>query len=124
MLRNAFLTFPLNDNAGLALPFVHSMLRLDLCKAFGGVTVSTAQGSWIDSATGREYHEPVNLYKIAAEWNADQVAALRTLAARYGALAEQLAVMVELADGRVEFINPESELRAYLTNAKAEKLAA
>lgn len=122
-MRIARITLPTNDNAGQALPFVHSMLRLDLCKAFGGCTVTDSHGAWIDSATGKLYDEPGKLYAVAAEWDSEKESELLLIAARYGAIAEQIAVMVEMADGRVVFIDPAKELAAYLKTERARKSA-
>lgn len=108
MKREAMLICPKMDNAGNSLEAVRKHLVKELCKAFGGATVSEAQGAWVDPNSGELYDEPV--WQIVSAVDVDDLIAemkLRSLAHWLCDAAQQLAVYLRQASGEVEIVTPE-----------------
>lgn len=104
-MRMATLTLPMFDNDGAAIPAVHSAVQDKLLASFGGYSKSTVEGAWRDPETGRVYTDHNALYSIAMDDTADNRLSLRNVAIQAGIAAAQLAMMVTMPDGEVEFID-------------------
>ena len=90
----ATFNLPTVDNAGHAIDGIHSDLESVLCDRFGGATVSDATGLW--KHDGKVYREPVRSYHVAID--DDDADEFRSIAKAWGALADQLAVYVEIGN--------------------------
>ena len=111
-MRVATLMLPNFDNDGRAIPEVHTALQDNLLDAFGGYSQLPAVGAWRDPQTGRVYRDSNTQYAIAMDDTPGNVAALRNVAMRAGVAAEQLAVMVTLPNGNVEFLETQQPAMA------------
>lgn len=103
-MREAVLILPNADNAGESVSAVHTALSVAILEAFGGYSAADVRGAWRDESTGAVYSDESTEYRIAADWNPEQVDLLERLAARYGFAAGQIAVYVRHATGRVVFV--------------------
>lgn len=100
-MREALIILPIQGNDGTDLSAAHAALAKDICRTFGGATISEARGMWIDP-TGRLFDEPVRQYAVACEDNAASVAALRGMADGIGRVARQQSMYLRLPSGDVE----------------------
>lgn len=101
-MRIAQINLPILDNNGAGINAVHDALQLDLCNFFGGFTVFEGRGAWVDN--GKLYQEPVMVYQVAFDPNADGVAdLLRAIARDYGKAGKQIAMFLVI-DGEAEII--------------------
>ncbi len=100
-MRIAQINLPVLDNNGAGMVHVHEKLQRDLCAAFGGYTVTEAQGAWMDK--GKLYAEPVMVYQVAYEPNSTAVSQLKAEARHIGAMAKQIAIFIVI-DGEAEIL--------------------
>lgn len=110
-IREALIILPQQTNDGHSLAGLIDELRDDLAETFGGVTVTTACGSWKQS-NGHVKTEPVTQFTIAYAVDEASNVKLISIARVYGARAEQEVVYVRTADGSVNFVEPHVTLVA------------
>lgn len=79
-----------NAGSGFELVNIHELMRFELCHTFGGVTVTTGHGSWVDSE-GTIYNEPVAIYVVAMD-DVRKILDFKNIAHKYAKLAKQKAV--------------------------------
>lgn len=108
-MKEARFILPLADNSGLPLDLLHVDLERELCRRFGGATITASAGIWADN-NGRVYREPGRCYDVAmADDGSPQANVLAKLfagiAAAYGRRAGQLAVYLRHASGQVEILD-------------------
>lgn len=95
------INLPVLDNNGAGMVHVHEKLQRDLCAAFGGYTVTEAQGAWMDK--GKLYAEPVMVYQVAYDPRIIPVDLLREMAQFTGKAAKQIAIFIVI-DGEAEIL--------------------
>jgi len=85
------INFPQKDNNGHDLTFLNKLLQKELCQSFGGCTVSSGFGSWVNQ-NNKLYSEPVNIFEVATKASPKVKTALKRLAVKFGKMANQEAV--------------------------------
>lgn len=114
-MREALIILPQFANDGRTpLKHVRAVISKRLMKAFGGCTIRTAHGSWLDG-NGHPVVEPVWEIVCACDDTPANAAAIRATAVDAGKLAGQQAMYCRLPSGDVEIID---------TTAKAAPIAA
>jgi hypothetical protein len=103
MLREARINLPVADNSGKPLDTVRDQLARALAESFGGFTLTRGRGGWIN-ADGKLYDEPVHVFDVAAEDNADSETKLEAIADWLKVAANQEAVYVRFPSGRVQIV--------------------
>ena len=102
-MREALIICPQHDNEGNSLQRVKHYAELSLCKAFGGCTVSSAHGSWVDP-NGKLVSEPVWQLVSACEPSPENEAKLENIARYIGREGRQQAVYLRHANGNVSIL--------------------
>lgn len=97
------INFPQKDNNGQDLTFLNKLLQKELCQSFGGCTVSSGHGSWVNKQN-RLFSEPVNIFEIATKASPKVRTALKRLAVKFGKMAQQEAVYI-VYDNKPQIIN-------------------
>jgi hypothetical protein len=95
-MREAKIILPIVSGGETA----HTSLKVRLCDAFGGVTVTAGEGSW-RSPSGAIINEPVRIYSVAAEGRETQCATLDSLAQQAGMDLFQETIYIRQFDGQV-----------------------
>lgn len=113
-MREAMIILPQFDNDKQPLKSVRAHLARALMHAFGGCTITTAHGSWLDDK-GHPVIEPVWQLVSACDDTKANVQSIRALAIDAGHKAKQAAMYIRLPSGDVEIID---------TSAKAALAAA
>lgn len=104
MLKEARIVMPFNRKlTAQTNNAVHSQLRAKLVGAFGGYTLTTGSGGWLDA--GQVYQDDVCVYDVAINTNVDAMIELRSIATQAGHALGQEAVYTRWPDGRVEIIH-------------------
>lgn len=112
-MREALIILPQFDNDKHSLKHVRARLSKSLMHAFGGCTIRTAHGSWLDGH-GHPVIEPVWEIVAACDDTPANAAAIRALAIDAGHEGKQEAVYCRLPSGDVEIIDtsPKAALAA------------
>jgi regulation of enolase protein 1 (concanavalin A-like superfamily) len=95
------ITLPRRDNDGVSVEDAHAWTRRELSLSCGGVTVSLADGTWIDN--GRTYADASRVYSVdVAESDGDAFYAdvIEPTARHACALARQECIYVTAQDSR------------------------
>lgn len=103
-MREAMVILPQFDNQHRPLKHVRAMLTKRLMRAFGGCTVRSAHGSWLDDK-GHPVIEPVWEIVTACDDTPTNAAAIRASALQAGEMAEQQAMYCRYPSGDVEIID-------------------
>jgi hypothetical protein len=103
-MREAMIIVPQFDNDHAPLKHVRAVVAKRLMAAFGGCTIRTAHGSWLDSK-GHAVIEPVWEIVAACEDTPANVHALRATAIDAGHMGKQEAVYCRFPSGDVEIID-------------------
>lgn len=104
-MREARILLPKQTNDGRSNDGVRKTLVRFACQTFGGATVSTVEGAWVDPKTGDLYEEPswaIDVAGEATEDNDDIVLHMGRVVIREG---EQLAAYVRTFSGDVQIIS-------------------
>jgi len=104
-MKEAMVICPQRDNDGHGLGHVKHYAVLSMCKAFGGCTVSSAQGTW-EAPDGTLVTEPV-WQLVSAYDEADKAndAKLTSVALYIGHEGKQQAVYTRYASGEVAILD-------------------
>ena len=98
----AQIMFPKYDNQGYKLT-TPTMLKKEICKKFGGCTISDGNGAWI-SDKGKLYDEPISIIQIAYKNTSKNKKFIKELIVKYGKLSKQEAVFLSL-NNKAKIIN-------------------
>ncbi len=112
-MREAMIILPQFDNDHKPLKPVRAHIAKALMHAFGGCTIRTAHGSWLD-AKGHPVIEPVWELVAACDDTPANAHAIRALAVEAGHEGKQQAIYCRLPSGDVEIIDirPKADLVA------------
>jgi hypothetical protein len=110
-MREALIICPQHDNDGKSLQHVKHYAELALCKAFGGCTVSSAKGSWVDPQ-GNLISEPVWQLVAACDASADNARKLESVARYIGTEGKQQAVYLRYPSGDVQILDTHEAIAA------------
>lgn len=103
-LRESRILLPIAGNDGEPIDNAHAGLVADLSSAFGGVSRSIIDGTWI-GPDGKVYAESCYAYDCATIDNRDARAKVRAYALARAREAHQLAVYVRHGNGSVDIID-------------------
>lgn len=104
-MREAMIILPHFENdQRTSLKHVRGVIAKSLMRAFGGCTIRTAHGSWLDSK-GHAVIEPVWEMVAACADTPANAQSIRALAIEAGRLGKQAAVYCRLPSGDVEIID-------------------
>jgi hypothetical protein len=102
-MREGLIIVPQHDNDGHSLQHVKHYAELALAKSFGGVTVNSAKGSWVNPR-GELVTEPVWQMTVAYDPTPANDAKLASVARYVGHEGKQHSVYLRYADGAVQIM--------------------
>lgn len=106
LLREAAIILPIRDTRGNPTETYRRKFVEALILAFGGVTVTNAEGYW-RSPSGQVVAEPVKIYTVAAPATGKSADTLQRLAAEACIALAQEAIYLRYHDGEVVLLTAE-----------------
>lgn len=103
-MKTSTIILPVLDNNLKPLHKLHDWLEIEICKTFGGCTVTEGTGLWINP-NGKLYKEKVKQYDIGMADLNDGMAKLRLIARELAEKAKQECIFVRDGNNSIEFID-------------------